>query len=101
MWVSKRKWNEMDERIRMQYEMIEAQYKTIREIETNVNNLTNCHNLVYPNQYRDGYFTHKSEKINTQNINDITLEKLAKYIIDGEPLVGLIKKEYKFEGDKR
>lgn len=48
-------------------------------------------------------FSHNKEKYDTENIKDVTLEELTKYVIDGKPIIRekMVKKEYKPQCGKK
>ena len=75
MWISKKKWNEMCKRIDS-IEYIE------RDLYSHIFNIQNV-----------------STNVNTELIKNVTLEELARYVIDETPIVREetinIKKEYR------
>ena len=108
MWVSKKKWNEMEEKVNE----IEKRNNKIgnliptladrtnryEELNKNVEKLISAHKEVEETEacIRGGVklsifsktsYEHNEPKASTSNIKDITLEELARFVIDHEPIV--------------
>ena len=77
MWISKKKWNEMCDRIN---KLEDAHSKKYRK---EWNSLLEGYLLM-----ADGYeHSNKELKVNTDTIPNVTLEELARYVLDNEPIV--------------
>ena len=80
MFISKRKWNEMCDRIDKQ--------------QNKINELVACHEIKYSPCFdylrniclRENGFKHENIKVSTKEISNITLEELARLVIDGTPI---------------
>ena len=75
MWISKRKWNDFL-----------ANYKALKY---KVLSLEEAHDvgLVGSGFGIVKQYHHSAEKVSTSNISDITLEELARLVIDRKPIV--------------
>ena len=81
MWISKSKWNEMCDKVNKQQKKIDE--------------LVACHNI-YTILKNDGEtffgfeikekYSHKEVTTSTDLVKDVTLEELAKLVIDGTPI---------------
>ena len=95
MWISKRKWNEMCEKIDG---LERANIRTCKEIYS-LKRLSQ--GLIYGTRI---VYNHEVDCVSTKDITDITLEELAKLVIDGTPIVreevSKVKKEYVMRGGK-
>lgn len=93
MWISKRKWNEMERRVNDLEKEDEKIFYLSREVER----LRNAHITNKVTSYVDEagkvHYTTKypyydnTNRASTSNIKDITLEELARLVIDHEPIV--------------
>ena len=81
MWISKKMWNEMVSRVS----------KTERELRY----LTDCHEEIKTINFKGeelntdfavGY-KHKIEKVDTDKAKDVTLQEIARLVMDNEPIV--------------
>lgn len=97
MWISKKMWNEMCDKVNKQ--------------QNTINGLVDCHNTSITLEHDDktffGYdiiekYSHKEVMTSTDSVKDITLYELAKLVIDGTPIVRdvVVKKEYGKGEDK-
>ena len=106
MWISKCKWNEMCDRIDFTSSNLIKTMKLVAELEEKLKNyyayekrvekLLDAHICVYNGDYqeiRGGNYSkvlkeiiHKSQTSCTNEISDVTLEELAKLVIDGTPI---------------
>lgn len=107
MWISKHKWNEigneldnLGSRCTHNEIMIQRLRERLSDAETTIENLTKAHNeieeeeeyLSFPNGMYGNYETKKrtikkyNHTINTSTIPNVTLEELAKLVIDGTPI---------------
>jgi len=108
MWISKRKWNEMEDKIdvlekrnvqlgKLASTMVDRT-NNYNELEKNVEKLISAHKKVeetdtYMNDglklamFSKTSYEHNEPKASTSNISDITLEELARLVIDREPIV--------------
>ena len=107
MWISKKMWNEMCTKLDNLESLCannEITYQRLKnrlvDVEIIVENLTKAHNeiedeeeyLSFPNGMYGRYEMKKrkikkyNHTINTSTIPDVTLEELAKLVIDGEPI---------------
>lgn len=69
MWLSKKKYNEMMDRIKK---------------------LEDCHYRItnpFDNTFKDYHFNHNFMSFNTREIKDVTLQELASYVIDHKPII--------------
>lgn len=101
MWISKRKWNEMEEKIKMvdsldrkfilMYDTIDRLKRSQNNIHDELIELEKAHkDEIYTYVDRNGCTCTKrkySHKISTNTIQDITLEELARFVIDHEPII--------------
>lgn len=96
MWISKRKWNKIEENIFLMNKAIENIVFRQEDIKDELIELEKAHkDEIY--KYVDGNrctrtkrkYSHRQEEIkaSTSNISDITLEELARLVIDHEPIV--------------
>lgn len=111
MWISKKKWNEMNERI-WELEKNSNKYAIrITELDEklycydtykkNVEKLLDAHLCDYSDGFQEirggntvRYYSRILKEINHNNLNfpsnkvkDVTLEELTRLVIDGEPIV--------------
>lgn len=93
MWLSKKKYNEIVENIDNLSENINILNREMGTLSSKLNGLVNCHTLtrgeINPwTGERDFNFNHETQhtKVNTQEIEDITLQELASYVIDHKPI---------------
>ena len=108
MWISKRKWNEMEDKVNdleKRNNQIGNLIPTLVDrtnhyegLNKNVEKLISAHKEVEETEacIRGGVklsmfsktsYKHHSETVDTSNISDITLEELARLVIDHEPIV--------------
>lgn len=108
MWISKRKWNEMCEKVNdleKRSNQIGNLIPTLvdrtnhyEDLKKNVDKLISAHKKVeetdtYMNDglklamFSKTSYEHNESKASTSNISDITLEELARLVIDREPIV--------------
>ena len=106
MWISKRKWNEMEDKIDWANNNSIKTITKITELEEKLINYNWLNNTVRELElahkdeiytYVDGNrctrtkrkYSHEQEEIktSTDTIKDITLEELARFVIDHEPIV--------------
>ena len=108
MWISKRKWNEMCEKVNdleKRNNQIGNLIPTLVDrtnhyegLNKNVEKLISAHKEVEETEacIRGGVklstfsktsYKHNEQTVNTSNIKDITLEELARLVIDREPIV--------------
>lgn len=106
MWISKKKWNILCSQV---YTM-EAKLFNYKELKDDVYKLTKIHKKetvdepyfdytpygVFEKKHKVTQYTHATS---TDTIPNVTLEELARYVIDDEPIVREetinIKKEYR------
>ena len=107
MWISKHKWNEigneldnLGSRCTHNEIMIQMLSERLSDAESTIKNLTKAHNeieeeeeyLSFPNGMYGNYEVKKrtikkyNHTINTSTIPNVTLEELAKIVIDGTPI---------------
>ena len=107
MWISKKKWNEIGNELDNLSSLCahnEIANQKLRErlsdAETTIENLTKAHNEIEDEEdylsFPDGMYGRYEMKkrtikkynhtINTSTIPNVTLEELAKLVIDGEPI---------------
>lgn len=96
MWISKRKWNKMEENIFLMNKTIENIVFHQEDIKDELTELEKAHKdeiYTYIDVNRctctKRKYSHKKEEIkaSTSNIKDVTLEELARFVIDHEPIV--------------
>lgn len=106
MWISKRKWSKIEEKINtvdmlhrkmiLMCDTIDSLKRSRERIDNELTELEKAHkDEIYT--YVDGNrctrtkrkYSHRKEevKVSTSNISDITLEELARLVIDHEPIV--------------
>ena len=96
MWISKKKWNKIEENIFLMNKTIENIVFRQEVIKDELTELEKAHkDEIYT--YVDGNrctctkrkYSHRQEEVkaSTSNISDITLEELARLVIDHEPIV--------------
>jgi len=101
MWLNKKKWNELELRVAV----LEAKIKALTGIhESNGDYKANKTIEMYysnPNQdwVPDFHYHHEESIASTDKIPNLTLQELAQYVIDGEPIERKCKKSVwiKFE----
>ena len=97
MWISKRKWNEIEEKIKMVDSVLKKEDEYLSYLSNEVKNLRDAHITTKSTSYIDNngvvrystkykYCDH-TIKASTSNISDVTLEELARFVIDHEPIV--------------
>lgn len=73
MWISKKKWEKICE--------------DIDRNERDILMIKSCHKLgIIINGNTYDHVSHHEQKVNTNLIKDVSLEELAKYVIDGTPI---------------
>lgn len=106
MWISKKKWNEMEEKINMvdsldrkfilMYDTIDRMKRSQENMHDELIELEKAHKdeiYTYIDVNRctctKRKYSHKKEEIkaSTSNIKDVTFEELARLVIDHEPIV--------------
>ena len=111
MWIRKCKWNEMCDKVDVTSSNLIKTMKLVAELEEKLKNyyayekrvekLLDAHICVYNWDYQEirggnsvRYYSkvlkeiiHKSQTSCTNEISDVTLEELAKLVIDGTPIV--------------
>ena len=106
MWISKRKWNEMEQNINMvdvlngkiilMCDTIDRLKRGYDSLKDELIELEKAHEdeiCTYMDRDRCTYtkrkYSHRQKEIkaSTSNISDITLEELARLVIDREPIV--------------
>ena len=96
MWISKRKWNVMEDRMVLMCDTIDRFKRSQDSLKDELVELERAHkDEIYT--YVDGNrctrtkrkYSHRREEIktSTNTIKDITLEELARLVIDHEPIV--------------
>ena len=91
MWVSKKKWNEMEDRMNILLRRDAVIFERLEILKDELTELEKAHkDEIYT--YVDGNRCTRtkrkySHKISTDTIQDITLEELARFVIDHEPIV--------------
>ena len=84
MWLSKKKYNEM-------VDFVNDMNERIKDLEWEQAKLIDCHEAIEGRDDCDRLirlYSHNnaSDKANTKNIKDITLQELASYVIDHKPI---------------
>ena len=96
MWISKKKWNKMEENIFLMNKTIENIVFRQEVIKDELTELEKAHKddiYTYIDVNRctctKRKYSHRKEEVkaSTSNIKDITLEELARLVIDHEPIV--------------
>ena len=96
MWISKKKWNKIEENIFLMNKTIENIVFRQEVIKDELTELEKAHKddiYTYIDVNRctctKRKYSHKKEEIkaSTSNISDVTLEELARLVIDHEPIV--------------
>ena len=91
MWVSKRKWNEMEDRMNILLRRDTLIFERLETLHDELIELEKTHkDEIYTYVDRNGRTRTKrkySHKISTDTISNITLEELARFVIDHEPIV--------------
>ena len=96
MWISKKKWNKIEENIFLMNKTIENIVFRQEVIKDELTELEKAHKddiYTYIDVNRctctKRKYSHRKEEIkaSTSNIKDITLEELARLVIDHEPIV--------------
>ena len=96
MWISKRKWNKIEENIFLMNKTIENIVFRQEVIKDELTELEKAHKddiYTYIDVNRctctKRKYSHRKEEIkaSTSNIKDVTLEELARLVIDHEPIV--------------
>ena len=96
MWISKKKWNKIEENIFLMNKTIENIVFRQEVIKDELTELEKAHKddiYTYIDVNRctctKRKYSHRKEevKVSTSNIKDITLEELARLVIDHEPIV--------------
>lgn len=90
MWISKKKWAEIESTLK-EFNMLKS---WISEDHNRLNRLISSHNKVEEKEhYNEKYdilvtnYNHNNiSTINTDKISDITLEELARFVIDKTPI---------------
>ena len=96
MWISKKKWNKIEENIFLMNKTIENIVFRQEVIKDELTELEKAHKddiYTYIDVNRctctKRKYSHRKEEIkaSTSNIKDITLEELARLVIDHEPII--------------
>ena len=95
MWISKRKWNEMEDKISVLEKRDARLWEEWAKLKVISDGLAMAHKDEITKRYsKDGceiyareYLHEYESTVNTSNISDITLEELARLVIDHEPIV--------------
>ena len=96
MWISKKKWNKIEENIFLMNKTIENIVFHQEVIKDELTELEKAHKdeiYTYIDVNRctctKRKYSHKKEEIkaSTSNIKDVTLEELARFVIDHEPII--------------
>ena len=95
MWISRKKWNEMEENIFLMNKTIENIVFHQEVINDELTELEKAHKSEIcactcdeKNRLKRKYIHRQEEiKASTSNISDVTLEELARLVIDHEPIV--------------
>ncbi len=96
MWISKRKWNEMEDKMNNMLHRDAVIFERLETLKDELVELERAHkDEIYT--YVDGNrctrtkrkYSHRQEeiKVSTDTIKDVTLEELARLVIDHEPIV--------------
>lgn len=87
MWISKKKWEEMENKLIDLEVALNYHKEKIMDLEDELNQLSLCHVRVGDSCGRNyAYqYTHK-DTIPTDTIPDLTLIELAQYVIDHKPI---------------
>ena len=91
MWISKRKWTEMEDRMDILLHRDAVIFGRLETLKDELTELEKAHkDEIYT--YVDGNRCTRtkrkySHKTSTNTIKDITLEELARFVIDHEPIV--------------
>ena len=117
MFISKRKWEEMCERIDVTSSNLIKTIRMVTELQDKLKNydayekrvekLLDAHVCVYDEGYQEirsgnsvRYYSkvlkeiiHKNQTSSTNQISDITLEELARLVIDGTPITRKVMEE--------
>ena len=116
MWISKKKWNEvceMFDTINLRFENVATRVEELEkrtydyeDYKIRVEHLLGAHDCEYSKCFRgirdnNGHtiptpiveVKHKIEKSSTENIKNITLEELARLVIDGTPITRKVMEE--------
>jgi len=84
MWISKRKWNEMEDRVneleKRHNILTQSVYSKIAILNREISQVGEFARVLNMNMG-------KNSTVNTSNIKDITLKELARLVIDREPIV--------------
>ena len=106
MWISKRKWNEMEQNINMvdvldskiilmcdTIDRLERGYDNLKDELTQLEKAHKDEIYTYMDRNRCTHtkrkYSHRQEEIkaSTNNIQDVTLKELVRLVIDREPIV--------------
>ena len=97
MWISKRKWNKIEEKINMVDSALKKEGEKLSYLSNEVRKLRDAHITTKSTSFIDnnGVVQYSTEykycdhtiKASTSNIKDITLEELARFVIDHVPIV--------------
>ena len=97
MWISKRKWNEMEYKIKMVDSVLKKEDEYLSYLSNEVKSLRDAHITTKSTSCIDnnGVVRYSTEyeycdhtiKASTSNIKDVTFEELARLVIDREPIV--------------
>ena len=106
MWISKRKWNEMEDRVHMvdaldskmfimcdTIDRMERSQKSMKDEFTQLEKAHKDEIYTYMDRNRCTHtkrkYSHRQEEIkaSTNNIQDVTLKELVRLVIDREPIV--------------
>lgn len=97
MWISKKKWGEMRAELTRQRYNIDRIYDRLEKNRTDIENLIDAHHKYekeelgytcggFPVSFKTRLVTKYNHAIDTDEIKGITLEELARYVIDGTPI---------------
>ena len=97
MWISKKKWNEMEEKVKMVDSALKKEGERLSYFSNELKSLRDAHITTKYTSFIDDngvvrcsteykYCDH-TIKASTSNIKDVTFEELARFVIDHEPIV--------------